>query len=76
MRRRNAIGSLDVDRLAGDQHFARGRHLEPVEQAQERRLAAAALADQHHRLAALDGEAGVVERAHSVPSATRPLETR
>ena len=50
------------DRLAADQHLTGGGDLETIEQAQQRGLAAAALADQNHRLVAADREARAVER--------------
>ena len=48
--------------LAAEEHPARGRELEPGEDAKERRLARAGRPEQRHQLAGLDLERDVMER--------------
>ena len=55
---RAPIGNID----AVDEHLARGRLLEPGDQAQRRRLAGAGLAEQHEELAVGDVEIEVLQR--------------
>ena len=62
LRRHRAVG--DVDLLAVDEQFARGRRVDQRDDAGERRLAAAAFADDRQRLALLDREADALHGMH------------
>jgi len=53
-----------VHPLAANQDVAAGRHFEPGNHAQHRRLAAAAGAEQRHEFAFLDGESDVANGLH------------
>ena len=54
-------GRGPVDDVAGDAHIARGRILQPRDDAQERGLAAARRADENHEFAVLDAQADVFQ---------------
>ena len=59
------------DVAAADRDRARRRLLEPGDQPQQRRLAAAGRADEDHELAVLDVQADVVDRAHAAAELLR-----
>jgi len=57
-----AVGGRALDRIAEETDLARGRRLEPGDQVEQRRLAAARGAEQHHELARGDVEVDSRER--------------
>ena len=63
-RRRIAAGDVDRAALVGNQHLAAGRLVEPVDAAQQRRLARAGQAHEHADLAFLDADRGVGHADH------------
>ena len=63
-----AIARLDlVDHPAVEAHLARARRIDPGEQEQGRRLAAARRPEQGDELAVLDREVEMVDRDHLAP---------